>query len=46
MDAKQSSQPAVVRIATIRPADLGLPVTRSIDLSPLVAVERTSEATG
>jgi hypothetical protein len=46
MPVTHSSHPAVVHVATIRPADLQLPVSRPIDLSHLVAVEATNHGTG
>ena len=46
MNVPQSPRLGVVRVATIRPADLALPVSRPIDISHLVASDRTGGGTG
>ncbi|MGO4679355.1 hypothetical protein [Microbacterium sp. 2MCAF23] len=46
MDVLQPPRLAVVRVATIHPADLDLPDICSIDLSHLVIVESASAGSG
>lgn len=46
MDALHHPRPAVIRVAIIRPADLDIPGTRFIDISCIIAIEKTVEDTG